>query len=83
MSLIGIRDMSVINTAPNDRLPIHTCVEAWDANLIREAVERAGARARSAPGADHRKAAAFVGKLVPRVRSAWPRQMPKHELEES
>lgn len=39
--MLGIRDMSVINTAPNDRLPIHTCIEAWDKELIREAVTEA------------------------------------------
>ena len=39
-SMIGVRDMSVINTAPNDRLPIHTCIDAWDENLVREAIER-------------------------------------------
>ena len=88
MSLIGIRDMSVINTAPNDRLPIHTCVEAWDANLIREAVERELARQGQVFFLHNRvqtieKAAAFVGKLVPRVRvGVGHGQMPKHELEE-
>src|SRR5690606_1380584 len=44
LSLLGVRDMSIINTAPNDRLPIHTCIEAWDENLIREAITRELAR---------------------------------------
>jgi transcription-repair coupling factor (superfamily II helicase) len=40
LSLSGIRDMSVINTAPNDRLPIHTSIEAYDDALIQEAILR-------------------------------------------
>ncbi|MFP4174047.1 MAG: transcription-repair coupling factor, partial [Candidatus Hydrogenedentota bacterium] len=44
MSLMGVRDMSVINTAPNDRLPIHTCIEAFDEQLIEEAIRRELAR---------------------------------------
>ncbi len=44
LSLMGARDMSIINTAPNDRLPIHTCIEVFDATLIREAIERELAR---------------------------------------
>jgi len=44
LSLMGVRDMSIINTAPNDRLPVHTCIEAFDERLIQEAVERELAR---------------------------------------
>jgi transcription-repair coupling factor (superfamily II helicase) len=40
LSLSGIRDMSIINTAPNDRLPIHTCIETYDDGLIQEAILR-------------------------------------------
>ncbi len=40
LSMSGVRDMSVINTAPNDRLPIHTCIENYDEDLIREAMRR-------------------------------------------
>ncbi|HPP58265.1 MAG TPA: transcription-repair coupling factor [Candidatus Hydrogenedens sp.] len=38
--LSGIRDMSVINTAPNDRLPIHTCITHASPEVIKEAIER-------------------------------------------
>ncbi len=38
--LSGIRDMSVINTAPNDRLPIHTCIANYSPEIIKEAIER-------------------------------------------
>lgn len=40
LSMLGVRDMSLINTAPNDRLPVHTCIESYDENLIREAIQR-------------------------------------------
>lgn len=38
--LSGIHDMSVINTAPNDRLPIHTCITHASPEVIKEAIER-------------------------------------------
>jgi transcription-repair coupling factor (superfamily II helicase) len=40
MSMLGIRDMSVIETAPKDRLAIHTVVAHLDPNLIRTAIEQ-------------------------------------------
>jgi transcription-repair coupling factor (superfamily II helicase) len=40
MSLVGARDMSIINTPPRDRLPVRTEVVAFDADLIVEAVLR-------------------------------------------
>jgi transcription-repair coupling factor (superfamily II helicase) len=39
MSLLGMRDMSVIETPPKDRLAIHTVVAPFQPNLIRSAVE--------------------------------------------
>jgi transcription-repair coupling factor (superfamily II helicase) len=39
MSLLGLRDMSVIETAPKDRLAIHTVVAPFQPELIRSAVE--------------------------------------------
>jgi len=39
MSLLGLRDMSVIETAPKDRLAIHTVVAPFQPNLIRSALE--------------------------------------------
>ena len=38
MSLVGIRDFSVINTPPADRLPIQTYVMPYDSEVIREAI---------------------------------------------
>ncbi len=40
MSLVGARDMSLINTPPRDRLPVLTEIAAFDADLIVEAVLR-------------------------------------------
>ncbi len=40
MSLVGLRDMSVIETPPKDRLAIHTVVAAYDPELIRAAIEQ-------------------------------------------
>jgi transcription-repair coupling factor (superfamily II helicase) len=40
MSLIGLRDMSVIETPPKDRMAIQTIVASWDDKLIQSAVEQ-------------------------------------------
>ena len=40
MSLIGIRDMSVLEEAPQDRMPIQTYVMEYNDEMVREAVER-------------------------------------------
>lgn len=38
MSLSGIKDMSVINTPPKNRLPIKTFVGVWNDNLVKNAI---------------------------------------------
>ncbi len=40
MSLIGIRDMSVLEEAPNERLPIQTYVMEYNEEMVREAIVR-------------------------------------------
>ena len=40
MSLMGAKDMSVINTPPQNRLPINTIVIEYDQDLIRQAILR-------------------------------------------
>ena len=40
MSLMGARDMSVINTPPQNRLPIKTIVVEYDEDLVRQAISR-------------------------------------------
>jgi transcription-repair coupling factor (superfamily II helicase) len=40
MSMLGLRDMSVIETPPRDRLAIQTVVATWDEKLIRSAIKQ-------------------------------------------
>jgi len=40
MSLVGLRDMSVIETPPKDRIAIQTVVASWDEKLIRSSIEQ-------------------------------------------
>jgi transcription-repair coupling factor (superfamily II helicase) len=44
MSLVGIRDLSVIETPPKDRLAVHTVVAKFDMEIIRTAIEQELAR---------------------------------------
>ncbi len=44
MSLIGIRDMSVLEEPPMDRLPIQTYVMEYNEEIVREAIHRELAR---------------------------------------
>lgn len=44
MSLVGIRDMSVLEEAPNDRMPIQTYVMEYNDEMVREAINRELAR---------------------------------------
>src|SRR6201747_496561 len=39
MSLVGLRDMSVIETPPKDRMAIQTVVAKFDEKLVRTAIE--------------------------------------------
>ena len=45
MSLMGAKDFSVINTPPQNRLPIKTVVVEYDSDLVNQAIERELARA--------------------------------------
>jgi len=40
MSLTGIRDMSIVETPPEERLSVRTCVGAYDDTLVRQVVLR-------------------------------------------
>ncbi|HYA23286.1 MAG TPA: transcription-repair coupling factor [Terriglobales bacterium] len=40
MSLVGLRDMSVIETPPKDRMAIQTVVASWDEKLIQSALRQ-------------------------------------------
>jgi len=87
LSLVGVRDMSIINTAPNDRLPVHTCIEHFDERLIKEAIKRELARQGQVFFVHNRVQtilpfAELVRRLVPDARVAVGHgQMPEAELE--
>lgn len=40
LALTGARDMSTIETPPQDRLPVETIIAAYDERLIRDAIQR-------------------------------------------
>ncbi|HOW87969.1 MAG TPA: transcription-repair coupling factor [Candidatus Omnitrophota bacterium] len=40
MALLGVRDMSVIDTPPENRLPIETFVMEYHENIVKQAIER-------------------------------------------
>ncbi len=40
MAMVGVRDMSVIETPPDERLPIKTYVTAYRDSLVREVIQR-------------------------------------------
>jgi len=40
MALSGVRDLSIINTPPEDRLAVRTFVSTWDSDTIGEAISR-------------------------------------------
>jgi transcription-repair coupling factor (superfamily II helicase) len=44
MSMLGVRDLSVIETPPENRFPVQTYVMEYNGTLVREAIERELAR---------------------------------------
>ncbi|MBQ4536632.1 MAG: transcription-repair coupling factor [Lachnospiraceae bacterium] len=87
MSLIGIRDMSVLEEAPNDRLPIQTFVCEYNEEMVREAIARELARDGQVYYVYNRvnniaDVAAAIANLVPEANVAFAHgQMKEHELE--
>jgi transcription-repair coupling factor (superfamily II helicase) len=87
MSLIGIRDFSVINTPPADRLPIQTYVMPYDSDVIREAIIAELGRGGQVFFVHNRvqdiqSIALTIQQLVPDARIAVAHgQMPERELE--
>ena len=73
MSLVGLRDMSVIETPPKDRLAIQTVVAPFDKNLVRRAITEEMARGGQVFFVHNRvesiaSVAAMVQELVPKAR---------------
>ena len=87
MSLIGIRDMSVLEEAPNDRLPIQTYVMEYNDEMVREAIQRELSRQGQVyyvynKVKDIDEIAAKIQKLVPEANVAYAHgQMREHKLE--
>ena len=87
MSLVGIRDMSVLEEAPNERLPIQTYVMEYNEELVREAIVRELSRDGQVYYVYNRVSnigdiAAGIQELVPEANVAFAHgQMKESELE--
>ena len=87
MAMIGVRDLSVIETPPENRFPVQTYVLEYSAALVREAIERELARGGQVYFLYNQvhnidQMADQVRSLVPEARVAVAHgQMPETELE--
>ncbi|MFQ7311649.1 MAG: transcription-repair coupling factor [Sellimonas sp.] len=87
MSLIGIRDMSVLEEAPMDRMPIQTYVMEYQDEMVREAITRELSRQGQVyyvynKVKDIAEIAAKIQNLVPEASVAYAHgQMKEHQLE--
>jgi transcription-repair coupling factor (superfamily II helicase) len=87
MSLVGLRDMSVIETPPKDRMAIQTVVAKYDEKIIRSAIEMELERGGQVYFVHNRvesiyEIAARIQELVPAARVAVGHgQMSETELE--
>jgi len=87
MSLVGLRDMSVIETPPKDRMAIQTVVASWEDKLIQSAIEQELERGGQVYFVHNRvesiwEIAAKLQELVPKARvTVGHGQMSEGELE--
>jgi transcription-repair coupling factor (superfamily II helicase) len=87
MSLIGLRDMSIIETPPKDRMAIQTIVAKFDEKLVRTAIEMELERGGQTYFVHNRvetiyELAAKIRELVPQARIVIGHgQLPEAELE--
>ena len=87
LSLMGARDMSVIETPPPDRQPVETVICAYDERVIRDAIQRERARGGQVYLLHNRigtigKVALRIGELCPGARVLVGHgQMEEGELE--
>src|SRR5438874_3540351 len=87
MSMVGLRDMSVIETPPKDRIAIQTTVAAYDEKLRKRAIEHELERGGQVYFVHNRvesiyEIAAKLQELAPRARVIVGHgQMSEHELE--
>jgi transcription-repair coupling factor (superfamily II helicase) len=87
-SLMGARDLSVIETPPRNRLPIDTAIAQWDDDMLRDAIElemRRGGQMFFVSDriADLDYIAAKLHQIVPTIKTAIAHgQMPTEHLED-
>ncbi len=87
MSMLGVRDLSVIETPPENRFPVQTYVMEYNGSLVREAIERELARAGQVyflynRVEDIERKAEEISMLVPDARVTFAHgQMSENELE--
>ena len=87
MSLVGIRDMSVLEEAPEERMPIQTYVMEYNDEMVREAIRRECSRQGQVYYVYNRvddiaEITAHIQKLVPEAEVAYAHgQMRERELE--
>ena len=87
MSLVGIRDMSVLEEAPMERMPIQTYVMEYNEEMVREAISREVARGGQVYYVYNRvntivEMANKIAELVPEAHVAFAHgQMKEQELE--
>ncbi len=89
LSLAGVRDMSTIETPPEERLPIKTYVSEFSDELVTEAIRRELDRQGQVYFLHNRVynidyMANYISRLVPEAKVGVAHgQMPEHELEEA
>jgi transcription-repair coupling factor (superfamily II helicase) len=87
MSMLGVRDLSVIETPPENRFPVQTYVMEYNGALVREAIERELAREGQVyflynRVEDIERKAEEISMLVPDARVTFAHgQMSENELE--
>ncbi|KYG66692.1 transcription-repair coupling factor [Bdellovibrio bacteriovorus] len=89
MALVGVRDLSLINTAPVDRLPTRTFVTKFDEDTIRKAITAEVSRGGQVYFIHNRIESIYgladeIRNIVPEVRIKVAHgQMEEHELEKA
>ncbi|GGG87499.1 transcription-repair coupling factor [Paenibacillus radicis (ex Gao et al. 2016)] len=89
MSMLGVRDLSVIETPPENRFPVQTYVVEYNMSLVREAIERELARGGQVYYLYNRvqgiyQMAELINSLVPDAKVAVGHgQMSEQELEKT
>jgi transcription-repair coupling factor (superfamily II helicase) len=87
MSLTSIRDLSVINTPPEDRYPVVTYIGEFDWEIVKQAIQRELARKGQVFYVHNRvgtisRIALFLSGLLPEIKIGIAHgQMSEHELE--